>query len=91
MKFSNITKCFTLPTLSEVANIYNNDTSIVVNDISDDEIVIRDIINEKKKNFSNITKYFTLPTLSEVANIYNNNEIQTGIIIQEGIMVSGVN
>ena len=48
--------------------------------------------------FSNIAKNFTLPTLSETANIYNNNtsivdndEIQIGIIIQDGIMVSGVN
>ncbi len=50
--------------------------------------------------FSNIAKFFTLPTLTEIANIYNdndndndndNNEIQTGNIIQDGIIVSGVN
>ena len=46
------------------------------------------------KKFSNIAKNFTLPTLSETANIYNNDindEIQIGIIMQDGIMVSGVN
>ena len=42
--------------------------------------------------FSNIANLFTLPTLSDVANIYNiNDEIQTGNIIQDGIMISGVN
>jgi len=42
--------------------------------------------------FSNIVNLFTLPTLSDVANIYNDNdEIQTGNIIQDGIMISGVN
>jgi hypothetical protein len=46
--------------------------------------------------FSNIATFFSLPTLSDVANIYNDNneindEIQTGNIIQDGIMISGVN
>jgi len=74
MKFSNIAKnFFTIPTLSETANIYNIETSIVVDDITDDENGIMNIIKEKMKKFSNIAKYFTLPTLYEVSNIYNNN------------------
>ena len=51
--------------------------------------------------FSNIAKFFTIPTLTDVANIYNDNndntsidindEIQTGNIIQDGIIISGIN
>ncbi len=92
MKFSNIAKFFTLPTLTDIANIYN--------DNDNDEIQIGNMVfyvNERIKCY-NITNCFTLPTLTEIANIYNdndndndNNEIQTGNIIQDGIIVSGVN
>jgi len=106
MKFSNIAKFFTLPTLTDVANIYNDE--IQIGNIAFD-------VNEKIKCY-NIKNCFTLPTLTEIANIYNdndndnnndnnndndndndndnnnnNNEIQTGNIIQDGIIVSGVN
>jgi hypothetical protein len=92
MKFSNIAKFFTLPTLTEIANIYNDNDEIQIGNIAFD-------VNEKIKCY-NIKNYFTLPTLTEIANIYNdndndndndNNEIQTGNIIQDGIIVSGVN
>ena len=32
MKFFNIAKFFNLPTLTDVANIYNDNTSVVIND-----------------------------------------------------------
>ena len=90
MKFSNIAKFFTLPTLTDVANIYNDNKSVVINDEIQTGNMIFDV-NERIKCY-NITNCFTLPTLTEIANIYNiNDEIQTGNIIQDGIMISGVN
>jgi len=82
MKFFNIAKCFTLPTLTDVANIYNDE-------IQKGNMVYD--VNERIKIY-NITACFTLPTLTDVANIYNDNndEIQKGNIIEEGIIVSGV-
>jgi hypothetical protein len=84
MKFSNIANLFTLPTLSDVANIYNNNDEIQTG---------YKVCNLKERiKCYNITNCFTLPTLTEIANIYNiNDEIQTGNIIQDGIMISGVN
>ena len=101
MKFSNIAKNFTLPTLTDVANIYNDNTSVFINnEIQTGNIVFDVNVNERIKCY-NVTNYFTLPTLTEISNIYNdnnvntstiiNNEIQTGNIIQYGIIVSGVN
>jgi hypothetical protein len=88
MKFFNIATFFTLPTLSEIANIYNDN-----NEINDEIQTGYKVcnVNERIKCY-NITNCFTLPTLTEIANIYNiNDEIQTGNIIQDGIMISGVN
>jgi hypothetical protein len=84
MKFYNIAKFFTIPTLTDVANIYNDNTSIVINN---------EIQTGYKGSYVNERiNCFTLPTLTEIANIYNiNDEIQTGNIIQDGIMISGVN
>ncbi len=82
MKFSNIANLFTLPTLSDVANIYNDEIQTGYKVCN---------LKERIKCY-NITNCFTLPTLTEIANIYNiNDEIQTGNIIQDGIMISGVN
>ena len=99
MKFFNIAKFFNLPTLTDVANIYNDNTSVVINDEFQKRNMVLDV-NERIKCY-NITNCFTLPTLTEISNIYNdnnvntstiiNNEIQTGNIIQYGIIVSGVN
>jgi hypothetical protein len=78
MKFYNIAKFFTIPTLTDVANIYN-----INNEIQTGYKV--SYVNER-------INCFTLPTLIDVANIYNiNDEIQTGNIIQDGIIISGVN
>ena len=86
MKFSNIAKFFTIPTLTDVANIYNDN-----NDEIQTEYMGSDV-NERIKCY-NITNCFTIPTLTDVANIYNDNndEIQTGNIIQDGIIISGIN
>jgi hypothetical protein len=94
MKFSNIVKFFTLPTLTEVSNIYNDNTSIIINDEIQKGNMVYDV-NERIKCY-NIANCFTLPTLTEVSNIYNtsiiiNDKIQTGNIIQDGIMVYDVN
>jgi hypothetical protein len=88
MKFFNIATFFTLPTLSDVANIYNDN-----NEINDEIQTGYKVCNLKERiKCYNITNCFTLPTLTEIANIYNiNDEIQTGNIIQDGIMISGVN
>jgi hypothetical protein len=87
MKFYNIAKFFTIPTLTDVANIYNDNTSIVINDEIQTGYKVS-YVNER-------INCFTLPTLIDVANIYNindiNDEIQTGNIIQDGIIISGVN
>jgi len=89
-------KFFTLPTLTDVANIYNDNTSIIINDEIQKGNTVYDV-NERIKCY-NIANCFTLPTLTDVANIYNDNtsiiindKIQTGNIIQDGIMVYDVN
>ena len=99
MKFSNIAKFFTIPTLTDVANIYNDNTYVVINDEIQTGYMVSDV-NERIICY-NITNCFTIPTLTDVANIYNDNndntsidindEIQTGNIIQDGIIISGIN
>jgi hypothetical protein len=56
-------KFFTLPTLTDISNIYN--------DKNQKENIVFDV-NERIKCYK-IANCFTLPTLTEVANIYNKN------------------
>ncbi len=69
MKFCNIAKFFTLPTLTDISNIYNDNTLVFINDKNQKENMVFDV-NERIKCYK-IANCFTLPTLIEVANIYN--------------------